>query len=129
MDENRRAWIERYWKCAIEQSREELRGFFCEDAVIRWHNTDEQFSVEEYLIANCDYPGDWAGSIERIEDRGDLIITVVNVFSVQDASVSACAVSFFRFKEERIFELDEYWGDRTPPPVWRQALKLGSKIK
>ncbi|EIK81944.1 hypothetical protein CGSMWGv1400E_01445 [Gardnerella vaginalis 1400E] len=37
-------------------------------AVIRWHCTNEKFSAQEYIDVNCNYPGDWDGAIERIEE-------------------------------------------------------------
>lgn len=54
-----------FWKDIITQNRSELSSFFCDDAVIRWHCTNEQFTVEEYIRANCDYSGKWKGEIER----------------------------------------------------------------
>ena len=38
-------------------------AYFCEDARIRWHCTNEEFTVGEYIRANCDYP---ATGMERL---------------------------------------------------------------
>ena len=59
--------VEEFWNAVILQNREKLPSFFTDDAVIRWHCTNEQFSVLEYVRVNCDYPGKWKGEIERIE--------------------------------------------------------------
>ena len=125
---DRRTTIENFWQDAAKQKARSLREFFTEDAVIRWHNTNELFTVDEYIQANCDYPGDWEGTVERLEDAGDTVISAVRVYS-PDESISVHAVSFFRFSGKRIAELDEYWGDDGPPPAWRQAMKIGGKIR
>lgn len=55
--------IKLFWNDIITQNRGSLSSYFCKDAVIRWHCTNEQFTVEEYVQANCDYPGRWQGDI------------------------------------------------------------------
>ncbi|MFR6331654.1 MAG: hypothetical protein ACLUOI_24545 [Eisenbergiella sp.] len=54
-------FLEKYWRAVLEQQADELPYFFKEDACIRWHNTREQFTVNEFIRANCEYPGEWAG--------------------------------------------------------------------
>ena len=53
-----------------------MKGYFRPDACVRWHNTNEQFTVDEFIRANCEYPGKWDGKVERVETKGDTIITV-----------------------------------------------------
>ena len=48
---------------------------------MNWHCTNEHFTVDEFIQANCEYPGQWDGKIERIENVGDTVITVVRVYS------------------------------------------------
>ena len=59
--------IRAFWSAVLSQDRKALPEYFCRGAVIRWHCSNERFTVEEYVRANCDYPGQWAGEIERIE--------------------------------------------------------------
>ena len=66
--------IKAMWKDVITQNRKTLPSYFCEDAIIRWHCTNEQFTVEEYVHANCDYPGNWCGEIERLEEYGGTVM-------------------------------------------------------
>lgn len=40
--------------------------------------TNEHFTVEEYIRANCEYPREWDGEIQRIEKTGDIFIVVVH---------------------------------------------------
>ena len=69
-----------FWKAVLGQNKIEIRKYFQNDAYINWHCTNEQFDVDEFIIANCEYPGDWEGNVERVETLNDLIVTVVNVY-------------------------------------------------
>lgn len=72
--------IQQFWADVLSQSSERLHSYFHKDAVVRWHCTNELFTAQEFIQANCTYPGQWNGTIERIETCTDLIITVVNVY-------------------------------------------------
>ena len=120
--------VKRFWKMVLEQDREHLPAFFEEGAWINWHNTDECFTVAEFVRANCDYPGQWDGEVERIEAYGDRIITVTHVYD-RDRTASFHAVSFFEIKDGKIASLDEYWGDDGEAPQWRQEMHIGSRIR
>ena len=119
--------INAYWQAVLCQDAAALRNFFAPDATIRWHCTNERFTVEEFIAANCAYPGRWQGTIERVEALDDLYISVTCVRSAEDAS-SFHAVSFLRLVGDKIAAIDEYWGDDGPAPQWRQALRLGQTI-
>jgi len=119
--------VEHFWQDVLAQNRAELAGYFLPDAVIRWHCTNEQFSVKEFIQANCDYPGDWKGTIERVERQENQLITVVRVFSA-DRSASHHVVSFIRLEDGKIKALDEYWAEDGDAPAWRKALAIGRAI-
>lgn len=119
-------FILQYWESIAKQDEQKLRGFFCKDASIRWHNTNEQFSVEEFLRANCDYPGSWNGTVERIEQIGDLIITVTRVWT---EGMSFHVTSFIRMTGANIQNIDEYWGDDGCAPQWRMEKHIGKPIQ
>ena len=104
-----------------------LREWFAPEAEVYWHCTDERFTAEEYIRANCEYPGDWEGAVERAEWTEDGCVSVAAVWP-KDRSARFHAVSFFRFVEDRITRLDEYWADDGPPPQWRKEKHIGSSI-
>ena len=79
--------ITEFWKYVLEQNAEKIRTFFCRDASVHWHCTNEHFTVEEFIRANCEYPGDWEGEMQRVEQAGDVIIVVVHVYN-QDKSLT-----------------------------------------
>ena len=120
--------VKRFWQDVTTQNRMSLSSYFCEDAVIRWHCTNEQFTVSEYIQANCDYPGKWRGEIERIEEFDSKIIIVGRVQS-DDAAISCHVTSFIRLQEDKIIDMDEYWADDGEAPAWRKALRIGKPIR
>ena len=120
--------IQSYWDAVIRQDPEAMILFFKEDAVIRWHNTNECFTVLEFLRANCEYPGQWWGTVERIVQQDDLIVTVTHVYN-EEETVSHHAVSFFTVQEDEIAAVDEYWGEDGVAPQWRQMMRIGCPIR
>lgn len=119
--------LESYWRAVLDQDREALCGYFTPDAAVRWHCTNERFTAEEFIRANCEYPGEWGGEIERCLEWGDKAVTAVHVFS-RDRALSFHVTSFFRLEGGKIAALDEYWGDDGPPPRWRVDLHIGKPI-
>ena len=120
--------IQSFWRDVLSQNRDRLPSYFHRDAVIRWHCTNEQFTVAEYVRANCDYPGRWDGEIERIEETGSVIVLAGRVFP-SDQTASFHVVSFIRLKDGLISEMDEYWADDGDAPAWRKAMKIGKPIR
>lgn len=116
-----------YWKAALKQDASAMRTFFHPDAYVRWHNTNEHFTVEEFIQANCEYPDKWDGEIEIVEQMENLIITAVHVFAVKKP-LSFHATSFIRLKDGKIISIDEYWGDDGPAPQWRLDKHIGRPI-
>jgi len=120
--------VREFWIDVLKQNEEKLRGYFHEDAMIRWHCSNELFTVEEYIRANCEYPGEWEGAIERIEEVGNTVITAVNVYPI-DKSCSFHVVSFLTLENGQIAEMDEYWSDDGDAPEWRRKMGIGKRIK
>lgn len=123
----RKQIINNFWRDVAKQDESALRAYFFEGAFIRWHCTNEHFNVDEYLIANCEYPGNWSGQVERVEEIGNLLISVTRVW-LTDEKISFHVTSFFEFNEDKIVELNEYWGDDGNPPQWRINKKIGKAI-
>lgn len=117
-----------FWKAVLVQNENEIRKFFHNDAHINWHCTNERFNVDEFIIANCEYPGDWDGRVERVETLDDLIITVTNVYP-KDRSISFHVTSFIKIKKEKIISMDEYWADDGDAPKWRLEKHIGKAIR
>lgn len=120
--------IHEFWKTTLRQDAEEMKKYFHMDACIRWHNSNEQFTLDEFIQANCEYPDQWDGNVERIEEFGDVIITATHVFAI-NKPLSFHVVSFIRLKDDKIIEIDEYWGEDGIAPQWRLDKHIGKAIK
>lgn len=120
--------IEKYWNDIVRQDADAIRNYFDKNAYINWHNSNEHFNVDEFIRANCEYPGDWDGELERIEILEDLIITVARVWK-RDDKMSFHVTSFIKVREEKIISIDEYWGDDGNAPQWRLDKHIGKAIK
>lgn len=120
--------IEKYWEDVLHKDENAMRTYFNSNAQIRWHNTNEQFTVEEFIRANCEYPGAWSGEMEIVIYSEDHIVTAIHVYS-NDQKNHFHAISFIQVNAGKIISIDEYWGDDSKPPQWRKELKIGCPIK
>ena len=82
------------WQAIAEQDEARLSRFFTADAEILWPNTGERFDLAGYLRANCDYPGQWSGAVERVAPDGSY--SVARVWSPE--GVTARAVTFYQWR-------------------------------
>ena len=119
--------VQKYWDAVLKQQAEVMRTYFHKEARIRWINTNEGFTVEEFIRANCEYPGNWEGQIERTVAADNTLFTIVHVFSA-DCQASFHVASLIEIQEDKIVSLDEIWGDDGPAPQWRLDLRLGRPI-
>lgn len=120
--------IYEFYDSILNQNASEIKKFFNEGAYIDWHNTNERFTVDEFIEVNCTYPDKWGGEVERVEQIGKLIIAVAKVVNIIDDS-SFYVNSFILLENEKISKLDEYWGDNGKIPQWRIIKNIGVKIK
>ena len=124
-----------FFEAVFQQDAGKLRSFFKSDATVVWVNTSEQFTVDEFIRANCEYPGEWEGCVEEIQRscriRDDNRITVVAKVWDRDGHASR-TVSFIELggtEKELIQSMVEYWGDVAEPPEWRQNLGIGKRYQ
>lgn len=120
--------VYKFWKDILEQNADAIRGYFAKNAYINWHCTNEHFNVDEFIVANCEYPGNWDGEVERVEKADDLLITVTHVYP-QDRTLSFHVTSFIKVVDDKITAVDEYWADDGTAPEWRLKKRIGKTIK
>ena len=127
---DRQKLLLRYWQHIAAQDAVALRAYFTPEAQIRWHNSNELFTVPEFIRANCEYPGRWAGEVEQLEEHpdGKRAMTITRVWE-EDEKLLFRVVSFFAFVGDKIACLDEFWADVGPAPVWRQEMHIGKPLK
>ena len=117
-----------FWQAVLRQNADAMRTYLHPNAVIRWPNTNEQFTADEFVRANCAYPNDWAGEVEMVREDGELTITVVHVRAA-DLPLSFHAISFITVRDGKIAAIDEYWSDDGEAPTWRKAMRIGRPIR
>ena len=120
--------IKVFWSAVLRQDANAIREYFHPTAFVNWHNTNEHFTVEEFIRANCEYPGEWDGEVERIITTDTHIITATHVFS-KDGNISCHVTSFIRVIDDKIASVEEYWGDDGVAPEGRHEKHIGTKIK
>ncbi len=120
--------IHAFITAVLKQDAAGLGGFFHSDAYINWHNTNEHFTVEEYIRANCEYPGNWTGKIEKIIQAQDMLVVAAHVYSTNQ-EISCHCTSFIQLRNDKIACIDEYWGDDGEAPQWRKDKHIGTPIK
>ena len=120
--------IYQFWKDILAQDAKAIKGYFEKDASIRWHCTNEHFNVDEFIIANCEYPGSWDGEVERIEKIKDLFVTVTHVYT-QNRELSFHVTSYIKVNKDKIVSVDEYWADDGMAPQWRLDKHIGKAIQ
>ncbi|MFR8874523.1 MAG: nuclear transport factor 2 family protein [Oscillospiraceae bacterium] len=86
--------IKNFWYDVLRQDADAIRAYFYPDAWVNWHNTNEHFTLEEFIRANCEYPNQWDGEVERMVEVGDLIISATHVYA-KDHSVSFSCHIFY----------------------------------
>ena len=119
--------IKQFWRAVLAQNEGEIRKYFHADAYVNWHCTNERFTVDEFIIANCEYPGEWEGEVERVETVNDLIITVTLIYP-KDRSAYYHATSFIQTRDGKIAAMDEYYADDGAPPQWRLDKRIGTPL-
>ena len=116
---------ESFIQAVVKQNAETLREFFTQDAVICWHDSNEQFTVDEYIHANCEYPGDWNGEVKRVERIEGGFVMVTKIFSDES---SHHVTAFAKLTAGKISRLDEYYSDCGEAPEWRKEMRIGKPI-
>ena len=131
--EDNRLEITAYFQDVVKQDAQKLKNYFAKDAKVLWHNTNECFTAEEFIRANCEYPGSWDGEIEILTSMQDGWILAARVWEKDLAQngeeVSFHVVSFVHMQGEKISRIDEYWGDDGKAPQWRLDKKIGTPIR
>lgn len=120
--------IQKFWKSVLDQDESAIRPYFHPDASVNWHCTNEHFNLDEYIVANCEYPGRWDGVVERVETVDNLIITVTRIYP-KDRSMSFHVTSFIQTVDGKITAMDEYYADDGTAPQWRLDKRIGTPIR
>ena len=117
--------IDSFVQAVVTQNADTLKSFFTPGAIICWHDSNEQLDVDEYMRANCEYPGQWSGAVQRVEKSGDTIIIVTKISSDESSHL---ITAFAKLVDGKISRLDEYYSDINEVPQWRKDMNIGKPI-
>ena len=113
----------------VSKKAETIRGYFAEGAIICWHDSNEQFTLDEFIKANCEYPSIWRCEIERIEKFEKGFVVAAQMDHPQDGFYVKY-VSFIELNsDEKVQRLDEYFVAIEEIPQWRRDMNVGQPIK
>lgn len=87
--------IRAFWDAVLRQDAAAIREFFHPNAWVNWNNTNEHFTLEGFIRANCEYPGQWDGEVEQVITTGTHVVTATHVYN-KDGSISCHVASFIR---------------------------------
>ena len=124
----RRWFAESFIQAVAKQNADALSEYFTPDAIICWHDSNEQFTVDEYIRANCEYPSKWNGEVMRVEKTEDGMVIVTKMFSDESTHL---ITAFVKLAKNKICRLDEYYSDYNDCediPDWRKEMKIGKPI-
>ncbi len=119
--------IQAFIKSVVQKDEVGMREFLDKNLRVRWHNTNEEFTLEEYLHVNCSYPGNWFGEVKMITPTNEGCVAVVQIYS-EDKKIKVHQISIIKLKNDKIIELDEYYSEDGIAPQWRLDMNVGSKI-
>ena len=84
-----------------------------------WKATGEVFeSREKFISANRDYPGNWKIEVKRLESTETGVVSV-GFLHFEDKPDKYFATTFFEFKDDLIYLIEEYWAECENAPEWR----------
>lgn len=113
------AIVHAYWKAIHELRFEALRELFNATAVITWPNTEEVFTLDEFIYVNRAYPGEWDEEVLQVYETGT---TLISEAMVTGKERSFLAISIFTIQDGKITSLREYWTVVEEAPKWRKQL-------
>ena len=106
-----------------------IKSYFASDAIICWHDSNEQLTLEEFVIANREYPSSWTCNIERIEKLEKGFAIAAQLDHLEDGFFIKY-VSFINLNDNnKVQRLDEWFVALEEIPQWRKDMNIGRPIE
>ncbi len=113
------------WSLFEARNWEAARRLFADGASLNWHTSGERMLNADAIIrVNAAYPQGWRIRVVEVSALRDG--RVHSVVEVSHPPARFFANSLFRFEQERIAQVDEYWSTFEAPPAWRTAQAIGA---
>ncbi len=120
---DRGAIVRRLFEAIEARAWSVAEGLFLPDATMTWWTSGERFEGASAIVrVNAVYPEGWSLTVEQVNPLPDG--RVHSVIRVDHPPGVFYANSLFRFSEERIAGLEEWWATCEEPPAWRSEAAL-----
>lgn len=110
--------VKKLWHLFDFQMWDQSLDLLHSDFKARWPQSREQMNAENFIEVNRNYPGQHKIEIVHLFEINDVVITTVWIQA--DTGQKTFANSIFRFKENRILSVEEYWAEPYPAPESRR---------
>jgi ketosteroid isomerase-like protein len=117
-DENREL-VERFWRAMNTNDWQAVGALLHDDYTLDWPQSGERIRGRDHFAAvNAHYPaaGRWRFTPNRVVADASGAASDV---TVTDGVRSDRALSFFAFRDGRIWRMTEYWPEPFAAPAWR----------
>lgn len=116
------AIITEYWRACEDRDWDAFGALVAPDVVYREPQTREIVrGRDNYVAFNQTYPGDWHLTVERVIAEADEGVSWTTFVIGDETMTGLC---FFRFSNELITEIDDYWPEPYEAPT-REAPVVG----
>jgi hypothetical protein len=119
------ATVHALWSSFEARDWSAARRLFTHDATLTWHTSGERMLNADAIIrVNAIYPDGW--NIRVLEVNALQDGRVHSIIEVKHPPNQFIANSLFRFEQNLIAQIDEYWGTVEAPPAWRTTGAIGA---
>jgi ketosteroid isomerase-like protein len=111
-----------FWRLMATNDFFTVAGVLSDDFALDWPQSNERIrGADNFAQMNSEYPanGRWNFEVKRLVASASEVVTHV---AVTDGKQSAEAISFFRVKNGKIVQIEEYWPESYQAPSNRAHL-------
>jgi predicted ester cyclase len=107
--------VETYWQAANARRWEDFAELIHPEVCYEVPQTRERIvGRERYTEFNRTYPGDWRIEVERLVADDQQVVSKVSFATGEHSCVG---ISFFEFRDDKIYRIVDFWPEPYEPPV------------
>ncbi len=109
--------VESFWQAFDVLDFDAAGALLHDDYLEEWPQSGERIRGRaNFVTINKLYPDHWHVTILRMIATGDIVVSEVRL---EHKDELVFAISFFEFKDDRIYRETDYWPEPYEPPAWR----------
>jgi len=111
--------IKELWKYFDERKFDKAKELLHKEFKGYWKTTLEIFETRDNFIeVNKMYPGNWRTQLQKVEMTENGAVSVTYVYS-KESENKFYATTFYKFKDNLIYRIEEYWATCEKSSSWR----------